>query len=761
MASSEPTFPDYELLGARLRDLRDAWMAEPCAFKPGDLVRWKRGFQMGRPLEPSGLGVVLSVSQVPVRADDADPDGGEYRLPLDVAVGVVDRSDQFGVFRLCGRLLEPAHGESGRVAALLRRTAADFLRQDALEPGLVVRWKPLCAPAGIRPASLGIVVEVLPADVAGTLPVHTLEQGHGQPIDTGLAVEDEDCGFRIVWTDGRRIEPYGGTPLAEPGAEDGPEAVALRLRQRHARWLAEQALPPVGTFVCWKEGLRDRPIPLEDDVALVLGIEESPQTDPGAPVGAPLWRQPLSVALGCMGEDGHFLVCHFDGRRFEPSPNGAGGHRAFLEKAWALYREPHGFARGDLVRWKPGLANRNVAVDEPAIVVGSFDPPLRSGGIDGASPYFREPLDLAVGLREGDEFVVLHVDGARFQPLAPEESATAECEWLRARTDEWFEPDRLDVGDLVEWKEGHCPSLWSDPRDHGIVVERLDPPVCAEGVSAGSPLFRQLHTVRVAFLDEEGDIVMHPVDGRRLRGVAVPDAEQDEDLRSAYADFTEPRTLRPGQIVQWIPGLQGWSFLNLAPTAPGIVLSLLDPPVRAPQAELLAGDFGARADVLVGGFDDDGDFAIVHADSRRLQPHTQPHGATARRLRGFWRRLRQPADLEPGTLVAWKDRLCSHTGLPDGVPGIVLERHAQPSFLPSRQPSTALGSPAFAAPWDTVVGVWTEAGFTRLHCDGRRLEPFDPRIHGEIFRRQEREEARRMDEFSRMLDDFDDDDLPF
>ena len=72
-----------------------------------------------------------------------------------------------------------------------------------------------------------------------------------------------------------------------------------------------------------------------------------------------------------------------------------------------------------------------------------------------------------------------------------------------------------------------------------------------------------------------------------------------------------------------------------------------------------------------------------------------------------------------------------------------------------------LGSPDYAASRDTVVGVWMDDRFLRLHCDGRRLEPFDPRIHGEIRRRQAREEARRMDEFSRMLEDYDDDEPPF
>jgi hypothetical protein len=49
----------------------------------------------------------------------------------------------------------------------------------------------------------------------------------------------------------------------------------------------------------------------------------------------------------------------------------------------------------------------------------------------------------------------------------------------------------------------------------------------------------------------------------------------------------------------------------------------------------------------------------------------------------------------------------------------------------------------------------------RVHCDSRRLEPFDPTVQAEILQRRTTEDAQRMDDFSRLLEEFDEDDPPF
>jgi len=57
------------------------------------------------------------------------------------------------------------------------------------------------------------------------------------------------------------------------------------------------------------------------------------------------------------------------------------------------------FKVGDVVRWKDGLKNkRNPAYDSPAVVFAVLEEPLFDEEGSGGSQYFREPLDLVIGL---------------------------------------------------------------------------------------------------------------------------------------------------------------------------------------------------------------------------------------------------------------------------------------------------------------------------------------------------------------------------
>ena len=74
---------------------------------------------------------------------------------------------------------------------------------------------------------------------------------------------------------------------------------------------------------------------------------------------------------------------------------------------------------GMLAVWKPGLKNRRFPrYGEPVVVVALLDEPIVNPGDESGSPYFREPLDLLLGVVRGDdrEFLVYHADRRRFQP---------------------------------------------------------------------------------------------------------------------------------------------------------------------------------------------------------------------------------------------------------------------------------------------------------------------------------------------------------
>jgi hypothetical protein len=81
----------------------------------------------------------------------------------------------------------------------------------------------------------------------------------------------------------------------------------------------------------------------------------------------------------------------------------------------------HTFAPGDLVVWKRGMKNHRVpAHGEPAVVLEVLATPVLDTEKDSGYTYFREPLDLVLGLfiDEGacrGEFLAWHFDSRRFE----------------------------------------------------------------------------------------------------------------------------------------------------------------------------------------------------------------------------------------------------------------------------------------------------------------------------------------------------------
>ncbi|WP_137279256.1 hypothetical protein [Pseudomonas rhizoryzae] len=83
---------------------------------------------------------------------------------------------------------------------------------------------------------------------------------------------------------------------------------------------------------------------------------------------------------------------------------------------------------------------------------------------------------------------------------------------LAASLTEAQEP--FKVGDKVVWKDGLKHKRSEGPF---IITEVLPKTIFAEGVSAGSPYFREPMTVKAAFFDNDEDLVECHFDARRFR----------------------------------------------------------------------------------------------------------------------------------------------------------------------------------------------------------------------------------------------------
>lgn len=99
---------------------------------------------------------------------------------------------------------------------------------------------------------------------------------------------------------------------------------------------------------------------------------------------------------------------------------------AVLRERYQSLVQRQRFTPGQLVEWKPGLKNKRFPrYGQPAVVIEVLETPLLDHEDEAGSTYFREPLDLVLGLLwDGGpargEFVTFHYDGRRFQAAAEE-----------------------------------------------------------------------------------------------------------------------------------------------------------------------------------------------------------------------------------------------------------------------------------------------------------------------------------------------------
>jgi len=93
-----------------------------------------------------------------------------------------------------------------------------------------------------------------------------------------------------------------------------------------------------------------------------------------------------------------------------------------LRKVYQKLLEPNEFKVGELVKWKAGLKNKKRPYpNQPAIVVQLLEKPDQVDE-EAGSPYYREPLDIVLGLfDDDDEFLMYYYDKRRFEPYSKSE----------------------------------------------------------------------------------------------------------------------------------------------------------------------------------------------------------------------------------------------------------------------------------------------------------------------------------------------------
>lgn len=248
---------------------------------------------------------------------------------------------------------------------------------------------------------------------------------------------------------------------------------------------------------------------------------------------------------------------------------------AAVKQRFAMYQNNPGFQLGDLVVWKEGLRNRRFPRENTGAIVTRifpqpiFDPKKKDAG----SPYFRENLDLVLGVFDTDgDFVEYHNDSCRFQKadettkfdkrhnsvgcdgcekldfeglrfkcsVCDDYDLCAACKFegrttKKHTTDhpmrmiEAPSPERLVAafkgmcdeqafkpGDLVTWKLGLKNKRRPSDSEFAVVVEVLPGPVFDSNKGASLAYFREPLDIRLGLLDEDGDFTVYHFDSRRF-----------------------------------------------------------------------------------------------------------------------------------------------------------------------------------------------------------------------------------------------------
>ena len=92
-----------------------------------------------------------------------------------------------------------------------------------------------------------------------------------------------------------------------------------------------------------------------------------------------------------------------------------------LKSAFDSLQTKHTFSQGDLVQWKTNLANKKSPKEgEPCIVTEVLAEPIFDPVNETGNQYFKERLDMKIGIFKGNTFYEFHVDSRRFEPYKPE-----------------------------------------------------------------------------------------------------------------------------------------------------------------------------------------------------------------------------------------------------------------------------------------------------------------------------------------------------
>lgn len=118
-----------------------------------------------------------------------------------------------------------------------------------------------------------------------------------------------------------------------------------------------------------------------------------------------------------------------------------------------------------------------------------------------------------------DNDAVMKEFGSLLQRLALKEGGGGvnnKINRLKTLLDSLARPEEFKVGDIVVWRSGLKNRKFPDYGEPAIVVEVLTPPLVDETSDSGSTYYKELLSLKLGIISDEGDLVTFLYDGKRF-----------------------------------------------------------------------------------------------------------------------------------------------------------------------------------------------------------------------------------------------------
>lgn len=203
--------------------------------------------------------------------------------------------------------------------------------------GMLVKWKPGLSNRRMPAADeIGIVSRVLDTPIFDANRKDAGNPYFHEPLDIAVAILDSDGEFIEFHYDSHRLQPVDDADCA-------PRLVA-KLRELLKNLLTPNTFA-VGDAVRWKEGLKNKKRPKDDEPAVVAEVLPEVIFDKSKDAGGQYFRgenficlqilfffacsisppfrsEPLELKVAMLDDDDEFVIYHFDARRLEKVPPG-------------------------------------------------------------------------------------------------------------------------------------------------------------------------------------------------------------------------------------------------------------------------------------------------------------------------------------------------------------------------------------------------------------------------------------------------------